>query len=261
MPQLGLNGLNENWLLKECGHRHWTAICERAGVPSHQILDSQGNRLYAAFVAIHVTGSALSEVNENDVMTLTTRLTRFSSKRFYSANELALTSGARTTVEMVSIFVKKPVFDDNRTISGGHPDPLRNIEQEPAPEAAEQMLESWKSHKGDSSEPFEARHDHLVCPTTDFNGARLLYFANFQHILDQAEWAALDSKDMQFSATASRRLYFYGNVNFDDVLTVQFDNVQWTGDRRSHRARIIRRNDRAQLAVMETVKTISRKES
>lgn len=257
MPQLGLNGLNENWLLKECGHRHWTAICERAGVPSHRILDSQGNRLYAAFVSIGMSGSPLSAVNENDVIRFHTRLYRFSSKRFFSENLLTIPSGAQLKVEMVSIFVRKPVFDDNRSIAGSYPDPLRHIEQEPAPTAATEMLEAWKARKSLSHEPFEVRHDHLVCPTTDFNGARLLYFANFQHILDQAEWAALDSADMQFAATEGRRLYFYGNVNFDDVLTVQFDRIHWTGDLRSHRARVIRRNDGTQLAVVETEKRLT----
>jgi len=259
MPQLGFNGLNENWLLKECGHRHWMAICEGAGVRSHEITDSQGHRLYAAFVALELEGDPLSRFAENDVMRFRTHLTRFSSKRFFSRNELTSVGGADLAVNMVSIFVRKPVFDDNHSIAGGHPDPLRRIELSETPERARELLAEWKRAKELPSHPAEGpRYAHPVCPTTDFNGARLLYFANFQHILDAAEWASLDATDMQFAATERRRFFFYGNVNFDDVLDIRFSNLRWTGDTRSHRATFRRHGDDALLAVIETGKHVDR---
>jgi probable biosynthetic protein (TIGR04098 family) len=259
MPQLGLNGLSENWLLKEAGHRHWTAICSQAGIESHQITDPQGNRLYAAFVGIELEGDPLGMITENELLRVDTSLARFSSKRFFSRNEFRSASGASTVVQMVSIFVKKPVFDDNRSLAGGHPDPLRAIPQTDAPSKALDMLERWKHHK--TTPPADPREGHVhrqsVCPTTDFNGARLLYFANFQHMLDQAEWFTLNHDRMQFASSEVRRLYFYGNVNFDDVVEVRFRNVDWEGDVRTHDADIVRQRDGSRLAVVETRKRIT----
>ena len=258
MPQLGLNGLSENWLLKESGHRHWSAICERAGVQSHQIVDGQGHRLYAAFVGIEWEGDALGRVGENDVLHVKTELTRFSSKRFFSNNVFHAASGASLRVRMVSIFVRKPIFDDNRSISGGSPDPLRRVPQEESPADATELLARWKTEKG--TPPPDNIHKiahHSVCPTTEFNGARLLYFANFQRILDQAEWRALPQDDMQFASTERRQLMFYGNVNFEDILEIRFRDVNWQGAVRSHVADVLRAKDRVRLAVMETRKHIA----
>lgn len=256
MPQLGFNGLNENWLLKECGHRHWMAICDAAGVRSHEITDSQGHRLYAAFVAIELDGDPLSRFGENDSMRFRTHLTRFSSKRFFSQIQLRSAKGSGLAVNMVSIFVRKPVFDDNRSISGGHPDPLRRVPQSDAPARAGELLDAWKTAKNLGPPREGPRYAHSICPTTDFNGARLLYFANFQHILDAAEWSALDTRDMQFASTTHRRFYFYGNVNYSDVLDIRFSDVDWSGTARSHRASFRRHADGALLAVIETGKRI-----
>ncbi|MGF1510396.1 MAG: Pnap_2097 family protein [Myxococcota bacterium] len=258
MPQLGLNGLSENWMLKEVGHRHWAAICAEAGIQSHQITDSKGQRLYAAFVGIDWSGDPLSGIGENDVLHFRTEITRFSSKRFYSRNELRSTSGTQLVVKMVSIFVRKPVFDDNRSLSGGHPDPLRRIEQRSTPLDATRIQEAWKTTKETHPAPATDGlvHQQNICPTTDFNGARLLYFANFQHILDQAEWAVLPKLDMQFASSEGRRLYFYGNVNFEDVLEVRFQDVRWESDARMHRADIVRAKDGSRLATVETRKRI-----
>ena len=258
MPQLGLNGLNENWLMKEAGHRHWMAICGQAGVQSHEIIDGQGHRLYAAFVGIEWEGDPLGGVGENDRLDVRTELCRFSSKRFFSHNRFTASSGSAFTFQMVSIFVKKPVFDDNRTLASGQPDPLRAIEQTDTPEPARRLQDDWKSLKGEPVESSDLSIVHHVCPTIEFNGARMLYFANFQLIVDQAEWNALPNEDMQFASTERRRMFFYGNVNFDDVLEVRFHDVDWGSDVRAHRADLVRKQDGARLAVIETRKRLQK---
>ncbi len=258
MPELGFCGVSENWLLKECAHRHWAAICQEAGVASHRIVDSNGRRLYAAVVALELDGSPLSEAGENDLLRFEPQLVRFSSKRFFSRIQISASTGAKFEARMVSIFVRKPIFDDNVKIEAGHPDPLRSIEQQPAPSDADRLLGVWNAVRSQATDQDAIAFRHRICPTTEFNAARLLYFANFQTIVDRAEWNALDTTDMQFAATTTRRLLFYGNVNFDDDVEVHFSRVKWTGDERSHRAAVSRRTDGGLLAVLETKKIIAR---
>jgi probable biosynthetic protein (TIGR04099 family) len=62
MPQLALNGLSENWLLKECGHRHWEALAVDAGHAVPEFIDDAGNKAYAAFTAVRLRDASLVSI-------------------------------------------------------------------------------------------------------------------------------------------------------------------------------------------------------
>ena len=59
MPHLGRNNLSESALLKVIGHHRWMQIQNLGGVPSSQIRDEAGERLYATFFFIEVRFSQL----------------------------------------------------------------------------------------------------------------------------------------------------------------------------------------------------------
>jgi probable biosynthetic protein (TIGR04098 family) len=44
MPQLAYTGLSENWLIKECGHRHWEALAGDAGRSAPDFVDEDGSK-------------------------------------------------------------------------------------------------------------------------------------------------------------------------------------------------------------------------
>jgi probable biosynthetic protein (TIGR04099 family) len=80
MPQLAHTGLAENWLLKECGQRHWDALAAYSGRDAPEFFDDDGRRAYASFVAVHVDMSRRHAIRENDTFALHVALHR--SARF-----------------------------------------------------------------------------------------------------------------------------------------------------------------------------------
>ncbi len=60
MPQLCGSGLSENWLLKECGHRHWLAIAHRQGLARPRFHDALGQQVYAAFTLVRIQAKSES---------------------------------------------------------------------------------------------------------------------------------------------------------------------------------------------------------
>jgi probable biosynthetic protein (TIGR04099 family) len=94
------------------------------------------------------------------------------------------------------------------------------------PERALRMIEMGKRLRAEdhhalpelapaNGEPIE----FLPCPNSDFNGADFLYFASFQAFVDRAEWQwrRFDEPPV----TASRSLFYYGNVDVGDTLSVR----------------------------------------
>jgi probable biosynthetic protein (TIGR04098 family) len=96
-----------------------------------------------------------------------------------------------------------------------------------------------------------------ICPLTDFNGARFLYFANYQSIMDRAEWAMLGYKDMQFFSTQQRKIFYLGNANMHDDLRVYILNVRKEALSYDYDGLILRAIDEQPLAFMRIRKTVS----
>src|SRR5262245_11026778 len=88
MPQLSYGGLSENWLLKECGHRHWTSLATKLGLASPSFRDVNGNRLYAAFTAVRLTEGRLQDVAENDRLSILTSVGRISRTQVLSSHSV-----------------------------------------------------------------------------------------------------------------------------------------------------------------------------
>jgi hypothetical protein len=85
MPQMAIGGLSEQWLFKEMGDLHWRVLAAGLGTPSNEIIDSQGNRLYATFVRIRWEGSHhLKMFRENESIVLQNTLQRQGSSFFFS---------------------------------------------------------------------------------------------------------------------------------------------------------------------------------
>ncbi|WP_343054533.1 Pnap_2097 family protein, partial [Pararobbsia alpina] len=88
MPQLAYTGLSENWLLKECGHRHWEALAGDTGRRAPDFVDDHASKSYAAFTAIRLTGATLDAIDENDDFELGTGLCRTGPARHFSRHRL-----------------------------------------------------------------------------------------------------------------------------------------------------------------------------
>jgi probable biosynthetic protein (TIGR04099 family) len=99
-----------------------------------------------------------------------------------------------------------------------------------------------------TSEPIE----FLPCPNTDFNGADLLYFASFQAFVDRAEWQR--HRFAEPPVIASRSLFYYGNVDVGDMLSVRVIGESEDGRGIRHWTEVRRQSDGMKIADVTTEK-------
>ncbi|WP_316179315.1 Pnap_2097 family protein [Bradyrhizobium sp. SZCCHNRI1009] len=228
MPQLSYGGLSENWLLKECGHRHWLALASLFGQPTPDFQDRHGHKLYAAFVACRVVDAQLGTIHENEKISLATSLDQISRSQHLSRHVIRHNDKAVAHVEMVSAFLRRTIPGRNSRIQRGYVVGEQSnlvtvgLSISDLPSTAHQLrLGKWEEYLGFSHAISDdlKRFSYLPCPHTDFNGAAFLYFASFQSIIDRAEWEWNHQPDA-IAHTQRRDLFFYSNLDLGEKVTV-----------------------------------------
>lgn len=222
MPHLCPNGLSENWLWKELGHRHWNLIARGIGRAAAGFGRGSGQPTYAAFRRIALRGGDLGAVGENDMLDVHSTLTHLSGTRVESRHVVACSDKLMADVDMTSVFVQRQSSGVNRSIVRVRIEtPHRTLSSSSGKSAA------WLSPtKG--SPALEAGNDEREigavviepCPQLDFNGAGLLYFSSFIAAVERAEWSLL-GKGKRLSTTIERRAMFHSNIEVGDDLVVR----------------------------------------
>ncbi|TDV11533.1 Pnap_2097 family protein [Paraburkholderia caballeronis] len=264
MPQLARNGLSENWLLKECGDRHWNALAAATGRAVPDFVDDDGERAYAAFTAVSVRDARLDRIGENDLFEIDTSLVRSGAARHFSEHWLLAGGALHARVSMCSAFVRRREAGNNQSVVRARFAALD------APVAATpddalalarfgKLLRAgqWSDELGVARPlPLDGGDDAAVCfepcPNSDFNGADFLYFASFQAFVDRAEWAA--RRVAEAPALARRDLFYHGNLNVGDTLAVRTVAQRTDGGELAHWCEIRRGSDREKIADVVTVK-------
>ncbi len=80
MPLTGRNNLAETPLLQYLGDQRWRHLSEIVGVPSREIVDDAGARLYATFYYVEVAfppGRPMASFGENDRLTVFSSVARY----------------------------------------------------------------------------------------------------------------------------------------------------------------------------------------
>ena len=261
MPHLSLTGLSENWLLKECGHRHWFLLARAAGTSVPNFHDAAGDQVYAVFRAVAIRDARFDAVQENDDLYFTSSLSRLSRTQFASIHRLVCRGRKVGEIEMISSFVKRTVAGVNRSVA--------RVELNAFPfvgGAASSALAdvsggfwngTWGQHRGFvQSQPSSC--GELVVrpnPSLDFNGAGFLYFASFPTLADRAEWELLSPPPTL--TTSEREVIYYGNIEPGDDVVVRINGL--TGDPNSdfaHWVALHRRCDDAKLADIFTTRKL-----
>lgn len=261
MPNLAYTGLSENWLLKECGHQHWLALAALYDRPLPDFLDPQGRIAYAAFTLAKSQDLQLQAITENRSFRIETTLVRAGQSRHYSEQRLMLGQRCVGTISLMSTFVSRHTPGDNRSVAkaclkGASP-------LETAPSAAMQSLHALGKllRKGDWLQHWEISRTESVptpifsftpCPDVDFNGAEFLYFANFQALIERAEWSVLGLR--RPGLVRQREIHYHCNLNIGDSVCVQLRTVE-AGQRSRHWCEIFRQSDGQKLADVFTEKT------
>ncbi|MEA1834782.1 Pnap_2097 family protein [Methylobacterium durans] len=252
MPHLCPNGLSENWLWKELGHRHWGLIAEIFGRGAAGFDPSGEQPTYAAFRRIALHGGDLGSVRENDTIDVRSTLTHLSETRVTSRHVVGHLNRLVADVGMTSVFVRRQTEGRNSSIARvrlEHRDRLAL----PATGGASQLRDAGDVFRADDSCDDEREVGALAiepCPQLDFNGAGLLYFSSFIAAVDRAEWHLL-GKGKRLYATRERRVVFHANIEVGDTLTVRI-LLKRDGVVRRHRALVCASADGKPLAEIET---------
>jgi probable biosynthetic protein (TIGR04099 family) len=268
-PHLTANGLCENWLLKELGHRHWLLVAELAGMSAPRFCDPAGNPVYGVFCALSIADADFLQAYESRVLHIASSLARISDTQIQSTHRLTIDGFAIGTVTMISTFVSRTVGYNHavaRAVVDGLPPvksavldfstssrprgtSLTSAGPAPAPSglarlAAELCAGRLCSHMG-----FDPRVEKEVCsaafdpcPSVDFNSAGFMYFANLIAMIDRMEHR-LDREAALRATTADRDVFFYGNVVRSETVEVRL--LGWRRDAYQivHHFRMIRGSD------------------
>jgi probable biosynthetic protein (TIGR04098 family) len=238
MPQLGPYGLSENWILRHVGDLHWRVICDTLQTRSRDIVDKNGNRLYASFLRVTWTASKpLSAFGESDELTGSMEMVRCTDGIFISSTSLCILDNT-ISLRMASIFSLREHEGSNQRLLPS------------APVSPEQ----WAIPCIDSVPPYLSQHRQLrpgrpmgvfefdgenfhpdtparetvpyrINGYSDFNGAKLLYFASYPTIADTcaaaSNWIAESIGYQHFVTMCSpsaRDIFYFGNADITDCL-------------------------------------------
>jgi probable biosynthetic protein (TIGR04099 family) len=190
-------------------------------------------------------------------------LTRLSRNRFLSQHCLS-TLGAEATlkVELLSALLKRERARDNTSLCEGGlrlsgSEERANIDSSDAElltldKAIRSQRRDADGDAGSSDQTFRYRYRPL--PQADFNGAGLLYFANYHSMVDRAEWEWRPAVEALAWSTARRETFFFANLNPGDQVEVVLHDLHATTDVLCHRAKLLRVSDGRLMAEVYTIK-------
>jgi probable biosynthetic protein (TIGR04098 family) len=258
MPHMVPGQLSEVETFKLFGDQQWQAIASILGLPSQDIVNDQGERLYASFINVDVSlaGRTFRDFGEGARVHVR-YMARVYARRFVEGvllfddapipdsaipSSVTRDSLAATTVPhfyMTNAFVSRAVSNLRlRTFvpAGSQPAPEATVEEMPfglrdheavqrSGEIAFPGLEAAVPLPGMVMAPIT----YEITPESDLNGAGLLYFARYIAIMNYGERHVLrGSGPVPISApliatlsTERRRIFYFANADADDSIRVQ----------------------------------------
>ena len=236
MPHLGRNNLSESALFKTLGHDRWKQVEELGGIPTAQIRDDVGSRLYATFyfLELHLSPEKpLSAYGENDVLTFATDL--FHYEKVYLDGRHVIVGQPGHWVRSSNVFIYQERGPSKLSVSVPATMDFSQIpELEDQPDSLDLCRQAkakrvfWDPAPGDIP-LFEGRKEYVYGIDTDrdLNGAGLVYFANFICFLDRAEREILSGLPdpipvelLDGRSSYRRRIGYYGNAQGTDRLHI-----------------------------------------
>lgn len=260
MPLTGRNNLAETPLLKLVGDIRWGHVAELSGVNSKDIVDEEGNRLYATFfyVGMHFPREApMSSFGENDQLTIVNTISSCTKESMLDGYHFLYPGGwpqerkvplrnGRQSKELGVPYVRTSnTFV--RMVKGAswlkkaqpaHSTMERLPQGDQALETYDRILGANDTGRFWSPGPEfvkltsgKLKVDYQPHPDRDLNGVGLLYFANYPMILDVAEREALsehallklphDLLDMR--TLVSRQSAYLSNIVHSDSIEVYLE--------------------------------------
>jgi probable biosynthetic protein (TIGR04099 family) len=217
MAHLSPSGLSEQWLLRECGDRHWSLIAQASGQDRAVFRSGSGEPIYAAFCAtaleLHPLGMSLL----GEDLVIASELFRVGAGRLGSVHEFLIDGRVIGGLRMISTFVSHDSTRSNRSIVRNHP--MREAVVAEAPASLIELsayAQALARQCRQRTERSEAIISETPCPELDFNAAGLLYFPTFTKLAEMAMWRLRQSH----GSLASRTVAYLGNIDMEDSVTV-----------------------------------------
>jgi len=268
LPQMAVNALSENWLLKELGDIHWKMLSKGVEQKTSQFKDDLGNRLYAAFVRISYDTNPMSEFVENEQLKLNGVISRFGTNAYLS-KITGKCFDKRINAKLMSCFVLRQETD-NSQISKGNPIEKKNhiIELNRTPEFLNQyrllrkgLLDEIDLNK--NTFPLEEdilfEDEYQINPYYEINGVGLLYFACYPIISDNCllKYFSSTNKNDKFHVnyhTVFRDIFYFANCNADDSVIFRLNSLKSIDNKKYIYTSLLRKSDLKFLAKILTIK-------
>lgn len=222
MPHLNPHGLSETWLMKELGHRHWLMLAREMGMDDADFRTPDGREAYAAICATSLTQARLGLAHANDVLIIHSSISRVSRTQHASVHHVSIGSELIGVVELLSAFVARTRDGDNRSLTKMGLTPMRPISPPAsalAAAAAAFRRDQLEICLGISPAELDIVETTSIKPSIkeEFNGAGLLYFANFQALATRAIETVRRPSEL-----ISREVFFHGNINPGETIELTF---------------------------------------
>lgn len=257
MPQMVLSGLSESWLWKQLGDMHWEMICAGLEMPSHKLVDGNGERLYATFTRLRVDSSVpLYAFSENDLLDISASIRRLGAGLFFSEAE-AFSANKFIKASVMSSFTKRGSVTSNINLLKGQPTiPPRC----PIPDLAE-MPEfglAYRDRRNVSLLPSQYSCEYEIIPYHDINGVGLLYFAAYPVITDICElkYMGRGNSWAEVAGVTSRDIFYFANCDANDRISYRVHARRESKQHLELETSLARKSDGALMAYIITRKEI-----
>lgn len=266
MPLTGRNHLAETPLLQRLGDQRWRHISAVMGVPSREIVDDEGARLYATFFYVEMAfppARPMGRFGENDRFTIVSSLARYGTSMLdgisclmppgfagetapFASLDDAVAAGV-PAARLSNIFVKQ--FAGAEWLKKGRPAESSFAQIPELAEAPDSYVTVKQAEKAGRFGSARAswvpmtkgpmRREYALIPDRDLNGAGLVYFANYPMFLDICERDVLLSAELAMPEAlvdrrtlVRRRSAYLNNASARDRLIIEIE--PWLELARTH---------------------------
>ena len=206
LPQLDIHTLSEDWALATGLEGAWAILAGSLGLQPSRWLDTQGERMYGAVMALQTRFDLVDVIREDDLVAIETELLAIRKPHSWSVTRFAVGGVVKAEVWLLTSFIKRSTRGSNKKFSK-----VRDLWT--AEDFNGQLIDDLLDrHHAAKTEPAEARPAliHEVNRIQDFNTADFLYFKNFVRIAKAAEWRENRGQPVRLNAT--RAGFYFGNV-------------------------------------------------
>ena len=212
LPQLDIYTLSEDWALATSLENHWRLLGGSLGLPPSRWLDSRGDRMYGAVVALSTRFDLDDPMKEDDAFVAATVLASVRKPHALSTTQFMVGSSCKAEVTLLTSFIKRTQRGSNKKFSK-----VRDLWT--ADDKDGEIVEAWLDRHHalkDIAGNGEVAQRYEVNRIQDFNTADFLYFKNFVRIAKAAEWR--ENRGKPTLLNVERECFFYGNVEDGEVV-------------------------------------------